>query len=281
MMAPCVLVVFLPIMQAVRHAEARDDILKHVIGVGDNSSGPITIHNYALAAPEKVPPMTLPKFKSGTCQLWDVGTMRYRECTNSNADCNLYACRKPGCSSSCTAEQLYCNASGDDIDGWTSNLFTCQFFSGVLQNTLMMNLFRHWGSRTGVPKPDFSTMSDCEKLDAFFGTSDEITSNCKTTCCTADHCDPDEDWYLGQDDSTWAPDCTFFNSLVSQTKMPCNQSLQGMTSDAHADPDIPNKIDTIISQCGGSCACYAGCVDGIQNNNETGVDCGGDCRRCA
>lgn len=45
------------------------------------------------------------------------------------------------------------------------------------------------------------------------------------------------------------------------------------------DDGIQNGDETGVD-CGGSCAPCATCNDGIQNGNETGVDCGGSCAAC-
>ena len=46
------------------------------------------------------------------------------------------------------------------------------------------------------------------------------------------------------------------------------------------DDGIQNGDETGID-CGGSCAACATCDDGIQNGDETGIDCGGSCVACA
>jgi hypothetical protein len=45
------------------------------------------------------------------------------------------------------------------------------------------------------------------------------------------------------------------------------------------DDGIQNGNETGID-CGGDCDPCASCIDGIQNGNETGIDCGGDCVEC-
>ena len=45
------------------------------------------------------------------------------------------------------------------------------------------------------------------------------------------------------------------------------------------DDGIQNGNETGVD-CGGDCAACPTCDDGIQNGNETGVDCGGDCAAC-
>lgn len=42
---------------------------------------------------------------------------------------------------------------------------------------------------------------------------------------------------------------------------------------------VQNGNETGVD-CGGDCAPCPTCTDGIQNGNETGVDCGGDCPPC-
>ncbi|MGB2015141.1 MAG: M43 family zinc metalloprotease, partial [Flavobacteriales bacterium] len=46
------------------------------------------------------------------------------------------------------------------------------------------------------------------------------------------------------------------------------------------DDGIQNGDETGVD-CGGSCPACATCDDGIQNGDETGVDCGGSCAACA
>ncbi len=42
---------------------------------------------------------------------------------------------------------------------------------------------------------------------------------------------------------------------------------------------IQNGNETGVD-CGGDCEACVSCIDGIQNGNETGIDCGGDCPDC-
>ena len=42
---------------------------------------------------------------------------------------------------------------------------------------------------------------------------------------------------------------------------------------------VQNQSEIAVD-CGGPCGACATCVDGIQNQNETGVDCGGPCPAC-
>ena len=44
--------------------------------------------------------------------------------------------------------------------------------------------------------------------------------------------------------------------------------------------EIQNQDETGID-CGGSCKACPTCEDGIQNQDETGLDCGGSCAACA
>ena len=44
--------------------------------------------------------------------------------------------------------------------------------------------------------------------------------------------------------------------------------------------EIQNQDETGID-CGGSCKACPTCEDGIQNQDETGLDCGGSCVACA
>ena len=46
------------------------------------------------------------------------------------------------------------------------------------------------------------------------------------------------------------------------------------------DDGIQNGDETGVD-CGGSCAACATCDDGLQNGDETGIDCGGSCTACA
>ena len=49
--------------------------------------------------------------------------------------------------------------------------------------------------------------------------------------------------------------------------------------DPTCDDGIQNGNETGVD-CGGDCAACPTCDDGVQNGNETGVDCGGDCAAC-
>ena len=49
--------------------------------------------------------------------------------------------------------------------------------------------------------------------------------------------------------------------------------------DPTCDDGIQNGNETGVD-CGGDCSACATCDDGVQNGNETGVDCGGDCAAC-
>ncbi len=57
-------------------------------------------------------------------------------------------------------------------------------------------------------------------------------------------------------------------------------------SDDESDDPTPTCTDGVQNgnetgvDCGGDCAPCPTCDDGIQNGNETGVDCGGDCDPC-
>lgn len=53
----------------------------------------------------------------------------------------------------------------------------------------------------------------------------------------------------------------------------------GGGDDPTCDDGIQNGDETGVD-CGGSCAPCATCDDGIQNGDETGVDCGGSCAPC-
>ncbi len=53
----------------------------------------------------------------------------------------------------------------------------------------------------------------------------------------------------------------------------------GTDPDPTCDDGVQNGNETGVD-CGGDCAPCATCNDGVQNGNETGVDCGGDCSAC-
>ena len=52
------------------------------------------------------------------------------------------------------------------------------------------------------------------------------------------------------------------------------------TATATCSDGIQNQGETGID-CGGPCTACASCSDGIQNQGETGIDCGGPCSPCA
>ena len=56
-------------------------------------------------------------------------------------------------------------------------------------------------------------------------------------------------------------------------------SLTGCTDDVSCTDGIQNGNETGID-CGGDCDPCPTCLDGIQNQGETGVDCGGPCVEC-
>ena len=45
------------------------------------------------------------------------------------------------------------------------------------------------------------------------------------------------------------------------------------------DDDLQNQGETGID-CGGPCSACPSCKDGVQNQGETGIDCGGPCTVC-
>lgn len=57
-------------------------------------------------------------------------------------------------------------------------------------------------------------------------------------------------------------------------------SLCNKKNKASCDDGIKNQ-DEIEIDCGGSCAPCKTCSDGIKNQNETGIDCGGVCAACS
>ncbi len=60
----------------------------------------------------------------------------------------------------------------------------------------------------------------------------------------------------------------------------CSKEEDGDTTVASCTDGILNQNETAID-CGGVCTACATCTDGIQNQGETGVDCGGPCTACA
>ena len=52
------------------------------------------------------------------------------------------------------------------------------------------------------------------------------------------------------------------------------------SQDATCDDGEQNQDETGLD-CGGQCNACASCDDGIQNQEETGVDCGGPCPKCS
>jgi gliding motility-associated-like protein len=75
------------------------------------------------------------------------------------------------------------------------------------------------------------------------------------------------------------------NLIVSATtgEVPNPVANSGSVNDCATGPTcndgIQNGNETGVD-CGGDCAPCPTCNDGIQNGNETGVDCGGDCAPC-
>ena len=61
----------------------------------------------------------------------------------------------------------------------------------------------------------------------------------------------------------------------------CLSSCSGITETTPTCSDgVQNGNETGID-CGGDCTPCVTCDDGIKNGNETGIDCGGDCNPCA
>ena len=58
-----------------------------------------------------------------------------------------------------------------------------------------------------------------------------------------------------------------------------NSTKCGAPADPTCDDGVQNGNETGVD-CGGDCAACPTCDDGVQNGNETGVDCGGDCAVC-
>ena len=59
-----------------------------------------------------------------------------------------------------------------------------------------------------------------------------------------------------------------------------NFCVSGSNPEPTCDDGIQNGDETDID-CGGSCVACATCDDGIQNGDETDIDCGGSCSACA
>ena len=95
---------------------------------------------------------------------------------------------------------------------------------------------------------------------------------------------------------TWVGNYT---SVTHSVNIPANSSVQiinqsgdmamnvdyilfsgGGGTDPTCDDGVQNGDETGID-CGGSCAACATCSDGIQNQGEEGIDCGGPCTACA
>ena len=56
-------------------------------------------------------------------------------------------------------------------------------------------------------------------------------------------------------------------------------SLLYFSIDSSCNDGQQNQDETGID-CGGPCDACSTCHDGIQNQNETGIDCGGPCSAC-
>ncbi len=69
----------------------------------------------------------------------------------------------------------------------------------------------------------------------------------------------------GTETSSWSSSKLFTTTGCSTSS--CNDNIQ-------------NGNETGVD-CGGDCPACATCTDGTQNGNETGIDCGGDCAPCA
>jgi len=91
----------------------------------------------------------------------------------------------------------------------------------------------------------------------------------------------DYDWRVyaqcSDDPSNWSGICTFIGGIT--TSGTCGgTSPEGPTPTCF--DGIRNQGETGVD-CGGPCIACASCFDGIQNQGETGVDCGGSCAPCA
>jgi hypothetical protein len=80
--------------------------------------------------------------------------------------------------------------------------------------------------------------------------------------------------YCGTEYSDWSTSCTFVAGDATSSSCLNTESVQPTCSDG-----IQNQGETGID-CGGPCRACATCFDGIQNQDETGVDCGGVCSAC-
>lgn len=80
--------------------------------------------------------------------------------------------------------------------------------------------------------------------------------------------------YCGTEYSDWSSSCTFVGADANSSSCLNTETVQPTCFD-----NIQNQGETGID-CGGPCQACETCFDNIQNQNETGVDCGGVCAPC-
>jgi hypothetical protein len=81
----------------------------------------------------------------------------------------------------------------------------------------------------------------------------------------------------------WQVRASYFDGWLSDWSEICqfnSSDPAGMSSCDNCFDGIQNGNETGVD-CGGSCTPCASCEDGVQNGDETGVDCGGSCTPCA
>lgn len=81
--------------------------------------------------------------------------------------------------------------------------------------------------------------------------------------------------YCGSDYSDWTSSCTFVAGNASSSSCVTTEGEQPTCYD-----NIQNQGETGVD-CGGPCTACETCYDNIQNGDETGIDCGGSCAPCA
>jgi hypothetical protein len=143
-------------------------------------------------------------------------------------------------------------------------------------------------------------LNDPPKIEGLSITPSKFITQCETATITATAVDPDGDalsytWSLvagagslsSQDttasftpasagDSTVKVTVTDATGASTQLSFPIHVSA---ATCATCSDGIQNQGETGVD-CGGPCAACATCSDGIQNQGETGVDCGGPCAAC-
>ena len=117
--------------------------------------------------------------------------------------------------------------------------------------------------------PDGSTLTITECLPEACYTFTIFDSYGDGICC-------------GYGSGSYAVTDEFGNELASGASFGSSEATEFCVSDPTeptCDDGIQNGDETGVD-CGGSCAPCATCDDGIQNGNETGIDCGGSCTAC-